>query len=315
MPRGRRVVPLLLIAACAPARLIRHDHTVASDPGVTLAVREVRGAGGGEPVVLVHGAGPAGVASFDLDVPGGSLAADLARAGHPAYALDVRGWGRSSRTATGDVGSDEAARDVAAVVAWVRARHGGARVALFGWATGGHWAALAASRAPDAVAHLVMLNAVTPTAGAWPMGERLGELGATVERNAANLVRAWEASIPVEDKGRWRDPRVARAMVDATLGGAPSIQVPAGPLRDSRELTRGARPWDPAALRVPTLYVRGELDFWSRPEDAAAMAAAGARVVTLPGATHHLFLDRPERGRDALLREVLTFLSGGKPEP
>jgi hypothetical protein len=59
------------------------------------------------------------------------------------------------------------------------------------------------------------------------------------------------------------------------------------------------------------------LDFWSRPEDADAFAhdavhARQLRAITLPGATHYVHLDRPARGRDALLRELVGFLGGDR---
>jgi hypothetical protein len=60
----------------------RRDVTVASDPGISIAVREVvvPDHAAAVPVLLVHGAGGGGVAAFDVPVPGYSLAEDLARA-------------------------------------------------------------------------------------------------------------------------------------------------------------------------------------------------------------------------------------------
>ena len=57
-------------------------------------------------------------------------------------------------------------------------------------------------------------------------------------------------------------------------------------------------------------------DFWSRPEDAEVLtshltSAARVRTVTIPGATHFVHLDRPERGRAQFVEEVVRFLSGG----
>src|SRR5690606_6599825 len=78
-------------------------------------------------------------------VPGGSLAADLARVGHAVYVMDVRGYGRSSRPPEMSqppeasrplVRSPDVVRDVAATVDWIRARRAVGRVALLGWATG-----------------------------------------------------------------------------------------------------------------------------------------------------------------------------------
>ena len=45
---------------------------------------------------MAHGARVPGIASFDLPVANGSLAADLAqRSGRPIYVMDARGYGVS----------------------------------------------------------------------------------------------------------------------------------------------------------------------------------------------------------------------------
>ncbi|MBE9102694.1 hypothetical protein IQ267_24945 [filamentous cyanobacterium LEGE 07170] len=63
-------------------------------------------------------------------------------------------------------------------------------------------------------------------------------------------------------------------------------------------------------IATPTLVVRGELDFCSRPEDAATLAtervnAPVVQTVTIPEATHDLFNNRPRSQR---IEKVLTFL-------
>jgi len=79
----------------------RDDFTVESEPDIRLFVREIRHSTsrGNVPVVLVHGARVSGIASFDLAVPGGSVAEDLALAGHRVFVMDARGYGRSTRPA------------------------------------------------------------------------------------------------------------------------------------------------------------------------------------------------------------------------
>jgi pimeloyl-ACP methyl ester carboxylesterase len=147
-------------------------------------------------------------------------------------------------------------------------------------------------------------------------------LGADSLRDAPNLVRAWEASIPVADKAAWRDPRVAAAYTAAAIASdptssqrdPPSVRVPSGPLRDSYELAGGTRAWNAEAIRGATMVVRGELDFWSRPEDVAALRrelvhARRVEIVELPGATHFVFLDRPEHGRARLVATLCAFLA------
>lgn len=58
------------------------------------------------------------------------------------------------------VRSEEVVRDIGAVVSAIREDHDRRRVALIGWATGGHWSGMDAMREPDAVSHLAMLNSL-----------------------------------------------------------------------------------------------------------------------------------------------------------
>jgi pimeloyl-ACP methyl ester carboxylesterase len=350
MPTAGPLVALCLAAACAPSpvpapgvapAITRHDARIDRAPGVQIAVRVVTMPGArGVPVLLVHGAGGGGIASFDLPVPGYSLAEDLARAGHATYVMDVRGWGRSTRPAALDappeaqppaVTSAEATQDIAAVAAWIRDREHRA-IAVVGWATGGHWAGMYAAHHPEAVSHLVMLNAIYGTPGAWPLRARLEDpdhpgqlspaIGAYALRDAASLLRPWDASIPLDDKAGWRDPRVAAAYAETAIASdptshtrtPPSVRVPSGPLADSYRLAGGAAMWDAAAVRAATLIVRSQRDFWSRPEDVVALRrglvhARRLEVVELADATHLVFLDRPERGRARFVELVRTFLA------
>ena len=62
------------------------------------------------------------------------------------------------------------------------------------------------------------------------------------------------------------------------------------------------------------LVIRGERDFWSRPEDLEALRdeltnAPSAHLVTIPDGTHYLLNDRPQRGRQRFLAEVIEFLA------
>jgi pimeloyl-ACP methyl ester carboxylesterase len=321
------------------------DRLVPSEPGVEIFVRELRAPEPTEkpPVLLVHGGGPGGIASFDLPVPGYSLAADLAAAGHTAYVLDARGWGRSTRPAALDrsaadsppaVRSEEVVRDIGAVVDAMRAGHRSRPMALLGWATGGHWCGLYATKHADAVSHLVMLNSLYGVDAPWGMraafeaADRPGQFdpaaGAYGLRTAASLLGRWDDSIPVADKAEWRDPRVAEAYVAEALASdpmsethsPPAMRIPTGFQLESYEMSRGRRFWEAGDVRARTLVVRGERDFWSRPEDLDALGrelahAAVARTVTIPGGTHYLFNDRPECGRQVFLDEVVMFLAAG----
>ena len=76
----------------------------ALDSGIELHVRNKRPTGeerfGPERIVLfVHGATFPSKTGFDIDSPGGSWMDFVARRGFDAYCVDVRGYGRSTRTA------------------------------------------------------------------------------------------------------------------------------------------------------------------------------------------------------------------------
>ncbi|GAA4078699.1 alpha/beta fold hydrolase [Actinomadura miaoliensis] len=304
-------------------------------------VREVlpRRHTGKVPVLLVHGARPGGVATFDLPVPGGSLAGDIARAGHPVYVMDVRGYGRSTypRSFTQDpsanppaVRSNEAVRDVDAAVDLVRSRARVPEVAVYGWATGGHWAGMYASLHSEKVSDLVVHNSLYSGTSRWSLQDEYEDpdrpghprpMPAWRAVTADSLTARWDQDIPIPDKDQWRDPHVRAAYQREALRADPTsddrdppgFRNPTGPLVDAFYLAQGRQFWDASLIDARTLVVRSERDFWSRPEDVTRLmdhltGAPRTRAVTLPGAIHHVHLDRPARGRSQLLSEVTTFL-------
>jgi pimeloyl-ACP methyl ester carboxylesterase len=329
-------------ARVAEKMITRTDWFVPSDPGIEVFVRELVWTNHDTrvPLLLVHGGGGGGTASFDLPVPGFSLAEDLARAGHPIYLMDVRGWGRSTwpeamaaptEANPPAVRSPEVVRDIAAVVDAVRARRATDRIALLGWATGGHWAAMYAASYPDRVSHLISLNSLYGVDAPWSLRAAFEDAahpgvfdpfaGAYAYRTEASLIGAWERSIPVADRASWSDPRVMAAYAAAILESdptsdtrqPPSVRSPRGFQLDSYQMSRGHRFWDATEILAPALIIRGERDFWSRPEDLDALTAeltnaSRVRAVTIPDGTHFLFNDRPERGRQQFLDGVIDWL-------
>lgn len=326
------------------SQITRTDAFVTSEPGIQIAVRYVQHANATTPnrvpVLLIHGGGPGSFTSFDLGVPGYSVAEDLAVSGHSVYLMNVRGWEGSTRpTALNQppqqnppaVTSEEAIRDIGAVVDWLRQRERGQKVALVGWATGGHWAGMYTTRNNQNVSHLIMLNSLYGVNAPWKLGknfenpERPGEFdrsaGAYRLTTAEGLLGNWNQTIPLEDKRQWRHPAVAQAYQQQALNSDPtsstrqpaSLRIPGAYRLESYNLSKGQKYWDAKDITVPTLVIRGERDFWSRSVDLIALKAElvnAPRVgtVTIPDGTHYLFLDRPERGRDRFLQEVLSFL-------
>jgi pimeloyl-ACP methyl ester carboxylesterase len=147
------------------------------------------------------------------------------------------------------------------------------------------------------------------------------QCGAYRLNDEASLFRAWDRSIPDADKNLWRDPEVAKAYAREAMASDPtsdsrkpaSFRSPCGALEDSFYLAIGRQLWDASKTTARVLIVASERDFWSRPEDRQALAkdlvhAGGVKVVVIPNATHFVHLDRAERGRDLLTREIVAFV-------
>jgi pimeloyl-ACP methyl ester carboxylesterase len=179
--------------------------------------------------------------------------------------------------------------------------------------------------------HLIMLNSLYGVNAPWELRSAFEDPnnpgtfdasgGAYRLNDADGLIAQWNRTIPAEDKSQWRDPRVAEAYQQAALASdptsetrnPPSMRIPAAYRLESYNLSRGQKYWEAEDITVPTLVLRGELDFWSRPEDLQALEAEltnvpGVETVTIPDGTHYLFNDRPERGRDRFIQEVLSFI-------
>ena len=337
---------LLLLAVAGMLSLpaqSSQQFNIPSAPGITLAVTEVGQHHGKRPILLVHGARVSSKASFDLPVPGGSLAADLAARGFDVYTLDVRGYGASTRLAemslapTGGaalVRSSDAVVDIDAAVDFVRQRSGGAKVALFGWATGGQWAGHYATLHSPKLSAVVMLNSLYRGASPHPLigrgtamedKQRPGAYSSAACGNyrltdAASTMGPWDRTLG-EEKDSARDPVVAKAYVEAALDSDStssqreprSFRAPCGAMEDSFYLATGRQLWDASLITAPVLAVAGEKDFWSRPEDMQNLQAdlvhsPAVHMVRIPNATHFLHLERPTRGRSQLIDEVDSFV-------
>ena len=108
----------------------------------------------GKPVVvLAHGSTSAGRESFDLQVPGKpsySLMDVLAREGFDVFALDTRGFGRSTRP-DGHMTTQEASEDLHAVVDDLLKLRGRQKVHLLGWSWGTQYSGMFVMAHPEKV--------------------------------------------------------------------------------------------------------------------------------------------------------------------
>lgn len=311
----------------------RGTHVVKSTDGVSLMVLSVAPISQKYqyPMLMIHGGGPGALGAFDLPVKNGSLAADFARRGFKVYLMNIRGYEGSTLpdydytdSTLVVVSHNEAAQDIGAVVDWIIEKENMPKVSLFGWATGGHWAAGYAVSNPDKIAHLISLNSLYGIYAPWVFRQYFAAPNDSLRFNKrdrgffrvskpGSLTTRWLKSIPVEEKDAWCDPAVMEAYVrvNTSFQQDTTLRVPNGYQEESFYMSLGRRYWDARDIQIPTLMIRTEHDFWSRPEDIQALErelinTPRKRVITIPG-THYVFLDRPDRGRNRLLQEVTDF--------
>lgn len=311
----------------------RGNHLITANDGIQLHIREISPSNQTQdiPLVMIHGGGPGATASFDLPVAEGSFAQEFANKGYKVYLVNIRGWEKSTlpdydfSDSTIVVGSHiEATKDIHAAVNWILDRNKVQKVHLFGWATGGHWAGHYSTKYPETVSTFISLNSLYGVDAPWDLREyfqsdddstKFKKTSFFRESPQENLTRTWTRTIPVENKEQWRHPNVERAYrkyasgfgLDSTI-----LKVPGGYREESFYMSLGKKYWDASSITCATLILRTNLDFWSRPEDLIAIEedlinSQRKRIKEIKG-THYVFLDRPERGRNELINEIVNFI-------
>lgn len=294
-------------------------------PGIELYVRNKRrashaGFAAERTIVMVHGATYSSGSLYDVPFNGMSFIDYLAAAGYDVYALDVRGYGRSSRPAEMSlppgqgapaVGTDAGVADLGAVIDYVLQRRGLSRVNVFGMSWGGTVAGAYASQNNLKVHKLALLApqwlSDTPIAidrggplGAWrPVAVRDSKarwLGTAPEHGRATLVpegwfEQWADFTLREDP--WRDEGMQDVMRASN-----------GPIQDIRDYWRAGRKYyEPSDIAVPVLLVHGEWDV------DVPIALAQALFAELKSAPYRQWIEIGEATHMALLEKnrMLAF--------
>ena len=266
-------------------------------------------------VLLLHGATLASYV-FDLPIPGYSLQERLAAAGWASYALDVRGYGRSSRPVPGDPGcpadrpfstAAESVADVADAVRFLRKNRRHAEVVLLGYSWGTILAGRFVSACPKAVSRMILFAPIYGT----PNARWLSQLGAPRVSaqagaglsgyrwtTAEELQARWDSEIPSEDKSSWRANEVLNAVLQGALGSdplastrvPPAFRSPTGCGVDLSEAFSGHAAFDAGKIEVPVLLIRGDSDTTATAADSLrlleCLGSRDTHSITIPSGTH-----------------------------
>ncbi|MDA1097344.1 MAG: alpha/beta fold hydrolase [Proteobacteria bacterium] len=311
------------------------DHRVeSSQPDLKLLVRNRRlkdrdAFSPAQTVLFVHGATYPSTVTFDYAMAGGSWMDIMARAGFDVWCVDLPGYGASDRPPEMSMPADDnapvvdtahAVADVAKAVDFILGRRKLPRLALIGYSWGTMICGAYAGRQPDKVARLVLYGAAwlgtgrSISTGAPPGAYRLVEAEAVVARWCLELDAAQIESLAAPaHMAAWAAAAIA-SDPEAGRHDPPRLRAPCGVVKDV--LANNASqtpPYDPAAIRAPTMIVVGEWDRETRPKQGREVFArlyntAERRYVVIGGATHSMLL---ENQRGALHRVVDGFLWEG----
>lgn len=277
------VTMLALAAGDANAqtpKVVGEDLKVGHGAGVEIYVRNKRPEGvasfpAGRIAIFMHGATYPATA-FDLALGGKSWMDYMAERGFDTYALDLPGYGRSTRPASMDAPADqnepymrtaEAAKALGAVVDFVLKRRNVAKLNLVGWSWGTTIAATYTAENGGKVDRLVLYAPLWLRTTA-SLVQVQGKVGAyrTVSRDAT--MGRWLSGVPEEKKAAlipagWFDQWADATFPTDPKGGGKTLRAPNGVVQDGLD-TWGATPpkpyWEPAKITAPTLLVLGEWD-------------------------------------------------------
>ena len=264
-----------------------------------LFVREIAplGGGAGKGVVLfVHGAGTPAEVAFDVPYQDYSWMEYLARAGFDVFAMDMTGYGRSTRppamddpcnlshtqqaafvpskiaqpcaatftTAMTTMSSDW--DDIGAVVDHLRAERRVAQVSLVGWSQGGPRTAGYAAKHPDKVARLVVLAPAYGRNGAAdaPSAPPSMPNGAMSSQSHDEFIANWDRQVGCADQ---YDAKVAASVWSEMLASDPTGATWGGGVRRAPSVpTWGFNQAIASAMKTPFLMISGAHDKQVAPE-------------------------------------------------
>jgi pimeloyl-ACP methyl ester carboxylesterase len=304
--------------------------------GIELFVRNKRPAGteafsSNRIVLFVHGITFPSESTFDLSLDGLSWMDFIARAGYDVYLVDIRGYGGSTRPAAMSEPPDrnppvatlgDAVDDIDAAVDFIRQRRRVERISLIGWSWGtvvmGRYTALRGEKVDRLVLYAPVWQRKTEALAA--RGTNVGAAYRLV--NVAASKARWLTGVARDKQEQLIPPGWFESWMAATLATDPwgskqtpaVIRAPNGGLPGPQAAGDWVPPYDPSAIKAPTLLVKGEWDaetpsYMAQTLFPLLVNAPMKQYLEIGEGTHSIML---ERNRMQLFRAVQSFLDGPK---
>lgn len=273
-------------------------------------------------VLFLHGATFPGIATFDHAIDGQSWMDYLARRGYDVYALDIRGYGASTKPAEMAqppegkaplVDSTAALRDVSKTVEYILSRRNLEKLTIVGWSWGATLAGSYAANTSSKIHKLVLYS--PPWISDEPAAaDAVKELGAWRSVPLFLIGERWGHNLPDKERKELITPEAKKAWMNAlaeTSGGEQLLKVPNGAVADALKTWGANNPaWAPERISAPTMVVQGEWDADTPPAMGlsvfARLTGTSARRYVLIGEGTHLLL--LEKNRRQLFQAVHGFL-------
>ena len=308
----RVITTVLIAAALVPAAasedpVVSAEHWVQNgDVRIYVWEKHLNSVDAGKVIVLAHGSATAGKESFDLQVQGYtdvSLMDTLARAGFDVFALDTRGFGRSTHPDT-HMTTVQASSDLNAVVDYVSHLRAVAKVDLLAWSWGTQYGGMFVMAHPEKVRKYIsyaQMHLDSPDLA--KRRQKIGDYRAHVylEIPEAGWKPRFYSMAPASDN--------IPAIVDAYAKTAATIEkrTPTGPQLDMVSIMPML---NPRLMNASFMMIHGEHD------DVAdtvgllpffqALPNPDKRYVIIPEAGHMMMF---QKGRQKFQQAVIDFLN------
>ena len=277
-------------------------------------------------LVMVHGATYSSGSLYDVRLDGVSFIDALALRGLNVYAVDVRGYGHSTRPAEMDAppldnpplfGTETGVRDLGSAVDWVRQKLGLERVQVFGMSWGGSVAAAYTSQNNEKVNRLVVLAPQWVNEGGSRLDEG-GQLGAYRRVAVGESRPRWVNAAPEAHRhdlipDGWFEAWAAASLAEdpqSQQTQPPTLRAVNGTIQDVRDYWGANRPfYRPQDITRPVLLVHGEWDAdvplkLMTPYFTSFTSSPERRWVEIGEATHMMLM---EKNRWQVFRAVADF--------